>query len=257
MKLADLLSEIKKTQIEIGASEPYICGGTPRDKVMKNIKNISDLDITTGDKTIDYLGQKFYDNLSKNFSISKKLMPDGHTTIFFGNLKMDFSSNFNIPNIDVFLNKIGIANPSDMQREVYSRDFTCNCLLMSLDMKNILDVTKNGLNDIKNKKIKTCLPPEVTLITNKNRVARAIYLAAKLDFDLDNSIIEYVKKYPETMKISSNGVLVEKLNESFTKDGDKTSYYLTKMGLWNLIPVNEIAYPYYIKHVKKRPNVAK
>ncbi len=250
MKLQELLQELKKVQGNIGASPPYICGGTPRDKYMGKLQNIADLDITTGDKTADYLSQEFAIDLRKKYNVTRKTMEDGHSTIFVGTLKLDFSSNFNAPNIDQILMKMGIAKPNSMQREMFSRDFTCNALLMTLDIKNIVDPTKRGFQDIKERKIKTCLSPEITLTTNRNRVVRAIYLACKLGFDIDKEIVDYVAKNPQVVKISTDKSMSDKLGEAFTRDGDKAAYFITKMGLWNHIPIIEPAYPYYQKHLQ-------
>lgn len=250
MKLRELLSELKRVQVEIGASDPYICGGTPRDKFMKRLDNIADLDITTGDKTVDYLSQEFAIVLKRKFNITRKTMEDGHSTIFAGNLKIDFSSNFIVPGVDNYLHQMRIVKPTNMQREMFSRDFTCNSLLMTIDLKHILDPTKMGFKDIRDRKIRTCLDPEVTLTSNKNRVARAIYLACKLDFDLDDKIIEFVNKHPDTVKISTEKVMMEKLNDAFTRDPDKASHLVSSMNLWKYIPISEVIYPYYMKHVK-------
>ncbi len=248
---------MKRVQEEIGAATPYICGGTPRDKYMGKLENIADLDITTGDKTVDYLSQEFYIEFRKKYNVTRKTMEDGHSSIFVGSLKVDFSSNFMVHNIDHYLNQLGIKNPNNMQREMFSRDFTCNSLLLGLDLKQILDPTKRGLKDIKERKIKTCLAPEITLTSNRNRVVRAIYLASKLDFDLDDAIINYVSKNPQTVKISTEKSMTEKLNDAFTKDADKASYLITKMNLWNYIPVTEKVYPYYMQHSKGKVNVPK
>lgn len=257
MKLRELLSEIKKVQVEAGTSDVFICGGTPRDKVLGRLSKLSDLDLTTGDKTVDYLSQKFYSYFNKKYSITRKIMSDGHSSVYVGNLKVDFSSNFNAPNIETFLKQKGINNPTDMQKEIYSRDFTCNALLMPFDFSDIIDVTKRGLYDIKNKKIVTCLSPDVTLVTNKNRVARAIYLSCKLQFDLDTKIIDYVRSNPNSIKISSNQSLIEKLNSAFVSDPERASYLLTKMGLWNYIPITESIRPYYLKNIKEVSSVTK
>lgn len=250
MKLKDLLLKMQEVQQKIGASPPYIVGGTVRDRYLKQLDKISDLDITTGDKTVDYLSQEFAIFLKKQFNITRKTMPDGHSTIFIGNLKVDFSSNFNVPEINTILNNMGIQNPTNMQREIFSRDFTCNTLLLSLDLKTVIDPTNKGFKDIDLKKIKTCLSPEITLTTNKNRVIRAIYLASKLDFTIDDSIINFVKNNPQSIKISTEKVLNEKLHEAFKWDADKASFYLNKMGLWNYIPINEAIFPYYKKYVR-------
>ena len=257
MKLRELLQEMKSVQKEIGASNPYICGGTPRDKHMGRLDNIEDLDITTGDKSVDYLSQEFAIKLRRNYNVTRKTMEDGHSTIFIGSLKMDFSSNFMVPDIDRILNQIGIGKPTNMQREMFSRDFTCNSLLMTMDLKNIIDPLRTGFQDIKDRTIKTCLAPEITLTSNRNRVSRAIYLACKLDFNVADDIINYVSKNPQSVKISTDKSLTEKLNDAFTKDGDKASYLVSKMNLWSYIPITEPAYPYYQKHLQGKTHAKK
>lgn len=246
---------MKIVQEKIGASTPYICGGTPRDKYMGKLENVADIDVTTGDKTVDYLSQEFYLEFRKKYNVTRKTMEDGHSTIFVGSLKVDFSSNFMVPNIDQELAKLGITNPSNMQREMFSRDFTCNSLLLTVDLKQILDPTKRGFKDIREKKIRTCLSPEITLTTNRNRVVRAIYLACKLDFDLDDSIIQYVRAHPDTVKISTEKTMNDKLNEAFTRNPDKAADLITRMNLWSYIPITEKAYPYYMKQIKGKSNV--
>lgn len=244
---------MKEVQEEIGAAKPYITGGTPRDRYLGHLENISDLDITTGDKTVDYLSQEFAIKLKKKYNITRKTMEDGHSTIFIGSFKMDFSSNFNVPGIDEILRTKGIEHSSAMQKEMFSRDFTCNALLLSMDLKELVDPTHRGFKDIKDRTIRTCLDPKTTLTSNRNRVIRAIYLAAKLDFDVDETIIDFVRKNPESVKISTEKSLNEKLNEAFARDADKASHLITRMGLWSHIPITEAVYPYYMRAVKKGP----
>jgi tRNA nucleotidyltransferase/poly(A) polymerase len=102
-----------------------------------------------------------------------------------------------------------------------------------------------GVQDIENKIIRTCLSPEITLTTNRNRVVRAIYLASKLGFNLDDKIIQFVKANPKSIRISTEKSLVEKLNEAFQKDGLKASELLTKMNLWNHVPITDKMQPFY------------
>ena len=250
MKLRELLNMMQKTAMEIGTPIPMICGGTPRDKFMGRLDNVADIDITTGDKTVDYLSQEFAIQLKKRYNVSRKTMDDGHSTIFIGNLKVDFSSNFIVPGIDNYLSKMGVNNPSNMEKEMFSRDFTCNSLLLTLDLKKLLDPTKRGFNDIKKKVIKTCLSPEITLTSNRNRVIRAVYLACKLGFEIDRPIIDFVQKNPQTVKISTEKVMAEKLNQAFEKDPKKAVDLISQMGLWNYIPITEKVYPYYTQRVK-------
>src|ERR1700719_141141 len=103
MKLRELLHEMQSVQEKIQVPPAKICGGTSRDKFMNRLENIADLDITNGTKSIDYLSQEFAIELRKRYNITRKTMPDGHSTIFVGTLKMDFSSNFIVPNIEQHL----------------------------------------------------------------------------------------------------------------------------------------------------------
>lgn len=247
MKLRQLLSTMKDVQEKIGASTPYLVGGVSRDKYLGRLENISDVDITNGDRSIEFLSQEFANELKKKYKLTRKVMPDGHSTIFIGNLKIDFSSNFTVPHIENILQKMGIPKPTPMQREIFSRDFTCNTLLISLDLKTLIDPTEQGFRDISAKKIRTCLSPKITLTSNRNRVVRAIYLATKLDFDVDEKIIEYVRSNPSVINVSTKKVMKEKLDEAFTRDPEKASYLVGKMGLWSHIPITNIIHPYYMK----------
>lgn len=245
MRLKQLLQLIKSITKRKDLSNAYVVGGVVRDKLLGRLERISDLDLTTGDDDVKYLAKELAVILGKQYKIDAKEMKDGHISIFAGDLKIDFSSNFNVPGIEEILKAAGIANPTSMQKELFSRDFTCNTLLMDLDLKKIADPTGMGLKDIKEKVIRTCLKPEITLTSNKNRVVRAIYLAAKLGFELDEGIINWVREHPESIKIASAHTLVEKLNDAFDYDAEKSARLIGEMGLWSEVPINEKLYPYW------------
>ena len=250
MKLKDVLDDIKKIEREINSSSVYICGGAARDRYMRNLNKIDDLDLTTGDKTIDLLSIKAYEFFEQKYKVHRKKMTDGHSTIFLGNLKIDFSSNYNAPNIDKILVSMGIK-PNNIKKEAFSRDFTCNSLLMDFNLTTLMDPTNKGFNDIKNKIIKCSISPEISFLNNK-RIIRSVYLACKLGFDVDEAIIAYVRNNPillETPSINPNFVS-EKMNRAFIFDADKASYLITRMNLWNSIPITENIYPHYLKHLK-------
>lgn len=246
MKLKELLQTITNIQNRLGTSPAYVCGGTPRDKVLNKLKDISDLDITTGDKSVNNIAEELSLALKRVYTFQFKKMPDGHSSIFLGNLKVDFSSNFIAPGIETHLSKLGIKKSTSLQQEMFSRDFTCNALLMSMDLKNILDPTGRGFKDIEERKIKTCLSPEVTFSSiNKNRVVRAIYLGAKLDFDLDKDIVEWIRRNPESIRLSSDNFITQKLNKAMDYNPEKTVYLINQLGLWNYIPIGNKLYPFY------------
>lgn len=260
MKLRDLLIQVRQIEREINSSPVYICGGAARDRYMGRLNKINDLDLTTGDKTIDLVSIKIYEKLKDTYRLTRHVMPDGHSSIFMGNLKIDFSSNYNAPEIDIILNRRGISKPTNLQKETFSRDFTCNSLLMDFNLNTLMDPTKMGFKDIKDKKIRTCLSPEITLQNNSKRIIRSIYLASKLNFDVDINIINFVKSnpkifIPETSTIVSEKLVYPKyfshfLSKAFDADPDKASYLLGAMNLWQFIPVNERLYPYYLRFLR-------
>ena len=247
MQLKDILNIIKEIQSIYNTSETMICGGLVRDKYMNRLDHIDDLDLTTGDQTIKIVSSKLGDILSKKYKIIERVSQDGHTSIKLGNIKIDFSSNYIMPNILVVLNKLGIVNPNLLTQEMFSRDFTCNALLLNLDLNNIKSPIKTALDDINNKIIKTCLPPNYTLVSSKNRVVRSIYLASKLSFSIDPTIINFVKNNPNTINISIPQVVEKKLDQAFDYDADRAVWNISQMNLWDYIPITEKVKPYYVK----------
>lgn len=249
MSLKDILELLYQVALKENINNVCFVGGAPRDKAIGNLANtFSDLDITTGSKDIFTLAKLFSIQLQKHIAINTKQSADGHISIFTNTLKLDFSSNFNIPNIDQILSKMGISNPTDMQREIYSRDFFCNTLLMSLDFRKIKDPTGEGINDIKNKVIRTCLSPDLTFKYNIKRIIRVVYLASKLDFDVDSSIIEWVKNNPRYLIENEKEYLSKNINKALEYDADRAAFLINKMHMWKYIPITRELEPYFRKY---------
>lgn len=245
MKLRELLGTMQRVAMDGSISSPFICGGTSRDKVLGISKNeASDLDITTGDKTIHNLATEFAIELKKNYTIKSKQMDDGHTSVFIGDFKIDFSSHFVAPQIDEHLHHIGIKNPTDMQREMFSRDFTCNSLLMTLDLKKIKDPTKLGLIDIKKRLLKTCLDVDTTLRYNTNRIIRVVYLSAKLDFDVDPEIIKWISENKNLVRLSSDHYLTKNIDKAMAKNPERAIHVINQTKLWDVIPTTDSLRPF-------------
>jgi tRNA nucleotidyltransferase/poly(A) polymerase len=237
MQISEILELIKYTANKKGISEPFLCGGTPRDKVLNKLNNISDIDITTGDSTIH--------NLAKEISIALpnanyKLMDDGHAQLIIDGLKVDFSSNFIVPGLRQLLSKVGVNKPTDMQLEMYSRDFTINSMILTIDLKTVKDPIGLGLKDIGAKIIKTCLPARITLSLDQRRVIRIIYIAAKMNFNVDKEIIDWVKTNPKSVLAEGNKSYVSnKLNKALKYNKDKVIELANMMDLWNYLPINK------------------
>lgn len=235
MKVANVLLTISNIAKDNGLSKPYICGGLPRDKVLDRKGDFTDIDITTGNSDIVKLAELCSFRITGP-NIFFKTMKDGHSTLFIDDLKVDFSSNFNAPNINQLLNQSGFGKPNSMQLELYSRDFTCNALLMTFDLKKVLDPTGLGVNDIKNKLIKTCLPAKFTLSQDNKRIIRVIYMACKLGFNVDEEIIDWVSENPQFVSNCSQQYLIKKLKKSLIYNKGYTIELINKMNLLNYLP---------------------
>ena len=136
MPITNVLLEIKRISVQNHLSEPFIVGGLPRDKVLGLSRNIEDVDITTGDSSVN----KLVDFCANQFQSSPMTFEDGHKQLIIENIKYDFSSNFHSPDVNYFLTqKAGIKDPSQMQLELFSRDFTCNTLIIPMNLRNTFD----------------------------------------------------------------------------------------------------------------------
>lgn len=236
MRIRDLLLNIQELAKKANLSEPFLCGGVVRDKLANRLESVEDLDITTGDDSVHKLAKAVADQLTSQGGYYK-VLDDGHAQITFGQLKIDFSSNYRAPQAERLLKQAGVKDPTDMQLELYSRDFTINCLLMSLDLKTIKDPTGLGINDLKRKRIRTPLPAKFTLENDNKRIIRIIYMAAKLGFDVDKEIIDWVTENPGKIANVKPRYLSDRLQKAIDFDLDKTTQLLTDMKLWPYVPI--------------------
>jgi len=237
MKLKDILLSIWEIHVKNGnISEPYICGGIPRDKCIADFKfSYKDLDIMTGDASVRFLADNFAAAMSDRFTVKTIIGDDGHVSVRLGNFKVDFSTNFVVPQIEEKLSKLGIQNPAPLQKEMFSRDFTCNALLLPLNLKTVLDPTGHGLKDIKNKIIRPCLDSHTTFTYSVNRIARMFYLAAKTGFDVDPNIIEWVSNNTEYVKKIKRNYWDTKIGTALEMDRLRVLDLLNKCKLSNYL----------------------
>lgn len=237
MKLHQLIAILEAAKAAANASPIFFCGGLVRDRLLGSLDKIEDIDITTGDKTVHNLARETAIELGKQFSIKMSHLDDGHTSIKVGNTKIDFSSNFEMPNIERALQKEkGITNPTDLQKEMFSRDFTVNALLLKSDLKTVRDPTGQGLQDIKAKILRTCLSPDETLRSDINRIPRVIYLAAKLDFNVDKDILSWLKQNASLVQNCKPGYLAKMISKGMSFNKDRVGELLDETGLRKFIP---------------------
>lgn len=227
-----ILNKLTEISNNFGTSRPYICGGIPRDKLLGRLNKIEDIDISTGDESVHTLADKLAESFRAKIATAK----DGHKTVIIENLKIDFSSNYVVPNLKEALVKFGVKNPKPIQLEMYSRDYTINSLIMSLDLKKIIDPIGLGFEDLQNKILRTCLPPAITIGNDPKRIVRAIYLAAKLDLTIEDRVVEYISSNTNLLSRVSNSYIAIKLIAAFKHNPTITKKYINELNLKDVIP---------------------
>lgn len=238
MKLSFLLTSLNKIANDNDLSTPYLVGGLVRDRAFGKPSQIKDIDITTGDKNSLSLAMATA-QLWKTAHF--KLYDDGHSSIAFKNIRVDFSNNYNIPDIQRELKKININNPTELQKEMFSRDFTINCLLQPLDLtKDTIDITGRALKDINKKYLRTPIDARLTIGHDPRRIIRAIKLATKYDLIIMPSLEDAILKYRGSLRDVPMGWIKSQINEILKINSKKTLDILSKYKLLPILPLSNL-----------------
>jgi poly(A) polymerase len=80
------------------------------------------------------------------------------------------------------------------EEDAFRRDFTINALFYDIGSFSIIDYV-NGLEDLKAGVIRSIGDPAVRFLEDPVRMLRAVVLAARLDFEIDEPILEAIETY--------------------------------------------------------------
>jgi len=124
--------------------------------------------------------------------------------------------------------------PGTLEDDQNRRDFTINALAVSLndqDFGRLLDPFK-GLEDLKNKILRTPLDPEITYSDDPLRMLRAIRFASQLDFLIEEQSLAAITKNAERIDIISKERIVDELTKILACDQPSKGFILLeKTGL--------------------------
>ena len=205
------LSILKKiAQAATGLQVPcYLIGGFVRDSVIgRNTKDIDIVCIGDGIALAHAVAKLFTPkpvvNYFKNFGTAQIKILDDEIE-FVGARKESYVYESRKPQVEAGTLK------DDQDR----RDFTMNALAISLNQEDFGELLDpfNGIEDIKQKIIKTPLPPAQTFIDDPLRMMRAIRFAAQLNFTIEEKTFDAIGENKERIKIVSGERIADELNK--------------------------------------------
>lgn len=222
----NILSDVIKDSPFKGKA--FICGGYVRDKILG--KPSKDIDITVAAPNG---GIELANFISKKLNIREPV-------IFptFGTAKIQLPTGLDIEFVQTRNEEYvkGSRKPTTsygtLQEDVERRDFTINTLLEDVTTKKIVDLTGQGIDDLKNGIIRTPLDPNITFDEDPLRMLRAIRFAAKYNFEFAEDIIPALSNNADKLKNISKERIHDELNKMLLTDKPSRAFnIMRKTGL--------------------------
>lgn len=214
--ITDFESELKKfpfikTAMETAEEQEYdvfIVGGFVRDLILKRERDEIDF-LVVGDGEAyakayaEKLGIKKID-IFKNFGTAHFRYGDFDLE-FVGARKESYRRDSRKPQVTA----------GTFAEDILRRDFTINTLAVSVSKKDFGTLIDefNGLDDIKNKIIRTPMDPLKTFDDDPLRILRAFRFASQLKFRVDDKVMEAAREMRERLRIVSQ----ERITDEFLK----------------------------------------
>jgi len=173
-----ILSVAKEICLDHGIPDVYVVGGLPRNIVSgESFVEVNDLDFTG---TMPYECHKLGGLLAEELNADDMSIFHRTMTMSFSydGLKMDFRGNFMPLDIRPLMRRMKLK-VTPMSYDIYARDFTVNSLLYDFINNKIYDVSKHGVEDVENRRLRTLFSPDEVICANPLIITRAIVMSMR------------------------------------------------------------------------------
>ncbi len=229
-KIFGILSSVVTTE----HVQAYVIGGWVRDCLLKRDHPGKDIDIVVLGSGIDIAGKVAKNirpgikvNIFKNFGTAM-FRNNEYEIEFVGARKESYDRNSRKP----------VVENGSLEDDQKRRDFTINALAISLNKETFGELLDpfGGIDDLKNKIIRTPLEPDKTFSDDPLRMMRAIRFACQLNFAIEEKTFSSIKENAERIKIVSPERIVSELNKIIMcSHPSKGFVLLEKAGLLRII----------------------
>ncbi len=213
--------------------ESYVIGGFVRDYLLgREFKK--DIDIVAIGSGIE-LALKVSEMLPKKPKV-QVFKTYGTAMLHFEDTEIEFvgarKESYN------FESRNPVVENGTLEDDQNRRDFTINALAISLNKSNYGDLLDpfNGLEDMKNKIIKTPLDPDITYSDDPLRMLRGIRFANQLNFEIEEKSLQSIANNKDRINIITGERIVDELNKILSTDKPSIGFLLLyKTGLLDII----------------------
>ena len=215
---------IKGTKYE---NKVFVAGGYVRDMVMNKASKDVDITIALPNGGIDFANWITQETGTYKESSNPVVYPTFGTAKF--NLRGITHGGVNIGHIDIESVMTRKEQYNDASRkpevdfgtpyeDVERRDLTINSLLYDISNKKILDLTGKGIQDIKDKVIRTPLDANIIFKEDPLRMLRAIRFAVKYGWHLSDDMLQALQRNAQMLDNISEERVQEELNKILLSD---------------------------------------
>ncbi|WP_053187654.1 CCA tRNA nucleotidyltransferase [Sunxiuqinia dokdonensis] len=210
----------------------FVIGGFVRDLLLK--RNSPDIDVVTLGSGIELakrvarqIGPKTPVSIFKNFGTAM-LKYQNLEVEFVGARKESYQHDSRKPTVE----------DGTLEDDQKRRDFTINALAICLNHDQFGELIDpfGGIDDLKNKIIRTPLEPGITFSDDPLRMMRAIRFSTQLNFTIEEETLKSIAANKDRIRIVSNERIIEELNKIILADKPSKGFkLLEKTGLLKLI----------------------